>query len=100
MRSTRAHALKTEVLEKAEQFTLDLEIHFADLVEKECALVRGFTAADFCLVGAREGAFLVTEERAFDQLAGQGGHVDRHKRGLPAVTLLMNGPRHQLLARA
>jgi hypothetical protein len=50
--------------------------------------------------GPREGAFAVTEQFAFDQLARDGPAIDGHKRAASAGALGMQGLGHQFFASA
>ena len=50
------------------------------------------------LDGAGEGAALVAEQLAFDQLARDRRHVERHERTLAALAVVVQRPRHQFLA--
>ena len=52
------------------------------------------------LHGAGEGAALVAEQLAFDQLARDRRHVERHERTLAALAVVVQRARHQLLAGA
>ncbi len=56
-------------LQHAQQLGLQLERHVADLVEEERAARRLAEASRAALDGAREGALLVAEELALEQLA-------------------------------
>src|SRR5205814_639699 len=70
-----ADALEFLLLEDAKHLGLRLERHVADLVEKERSAVSEVELAAPELRGAGEGAFLVAEKLAFDQLLGDGGAV-------------------------
>ena len=56
--------------------------------------------ADAVVQGARESAFAVTEQFALDQLFWNRGAIDRHKVATGTIGFVMQGPRHQLFARA
>src|SRR6202035_1924880 len=64
-------ALELALLEHAEELGLELERHFADLVEKERASVGELDAPEAPLERARERAALVAEQLHLDQ----GGRV-------------------------
>ncbi len=66
-RPSRAHGHHLPQLKSPEEFRLDLERQFADLVEEEDAPVRGPEGADRGIVGAGEGALLVAEEQALGE---------------------------------
>ena len=74
-----AYAGEFTFLEDAKDFALDLEGHFADLVEEEGALVALLETADTLGSGSRECALLVPEEFALEQGFGDGGAVDCEK---------------------
>ena len=70
------HAL----LQEAQQLGLQRERHVADLVEEQRAAVGGLELARGLLGGAGEGARLVAEQLAFEQLLGNGRAVDGDER--------------------
>jgi hypothetical protein len=76
-----ADALDLAALKKAEEFGLNSEREFADLVEEERAPVRRLDAADAGLDGSGEGAAGVPEEFGFKQSLGDCGAVE-HGEGL------------------
>ena len=88
------------VLQDAQQASLRLGRHVADLVEKQRAALRLLEAAHIARGGAGEGAFLMAEQLAFDQLAGDCRHIDRDERTRAALTEIMQGPGDQLLSGA
>src|SRR5947199_180246 len=95
-----AHPLELALLEHAQDLRLRLRPHVADLVEEECPAV-----GDLELALARrdrpcEGALLVTEELALDQLARErrAVHLDERLRAPRAVVVERVGD--QLLPRA
>ena len=71
-------------LEEAEQLRLEVEAELADFVEEEGAVAGGADQAELVAVGAGEGAAAVAEQLAFEQVAGDGGAVERDERLLPA----------------
>ena len=68
------------LLQHAQQAGLRLHRHVADLVEKQRAALGLLEAADRARVGAGEGALLVAEQLALDQIARDRGHVDGDER--------------------
>ena len=78
-------------LHEAQQLGLQIDVHLADFVQEQCAVVRAPGRAHAIRHGPGEGALLVTEDLAFDQVAWQGGAVEGHKRTLGARTALMDG---------
>src|SRR6266446_6808701 len=95
-----AQATDHPVLENAEVLGLQRRAHLRDLVEKDRPGIRQLEIARPPLEGAREGALLVAEELALEEGLGDGRAVDGDERPLGAVGHLMNGARHELLARA
>ena len=63
-----ADAGELALLQDAQQLRLQVERHVADLVEEERAAGRGLELADAALDGAGEGAALVAEQLALEQL--------------------------------
>src|SRR5438132_8021522 len=72
----------------------------ADLVEKDGATVGRLELADLELVGPREGAALVAEHLALEELAWHRGAVDLDEGPGPAGGELVDRTRDELLARA
>src|ERR1700684_1915112 len=56
--------------------------------------------AGMALRGTGEGAFLVAEEFAFNQLGGDGGAIERDKRTSGAVASFVQGARNEFFAGA
>ncbi len=71
-----AHALDLPALQGAQQLGLQVQRQLADLVEEEGAAVGLLEGALARVGGAGEGALLVAEELALDELLGDGGAVD------------------------
>ena len=65
-----ADAAELALLEDAEELGLDAGRHLADLVEEERAAVGELEAARAAVAGAGEGAALVAEELALEQVLG------------------------------
>src|SRR5262249_38625577 len=70
-----ADALDLLLLEDAEELWLEVDRELADLVEEQRAAVGRLERADASGVCAGEGAFLVTEELAFQEVAWDCGAV-------------------------
>src|ERR1700704_2837530 len=75
-------------------------MEIADLVEKDRAVMRRFELSDLELVRAGEGAPLVPEQLAFEQLARHRRAVDLDVRAGSASGEMMDRPCDQLLAGA
>src|SRR3989449_8348166 len=71
-----------------------------DLVEEDGAAVGGLELADLELVGTREGASLVTEQLALQELSRHGGAVDLDEWPSPAGGEVVDRPGDELLAGA
>src|SRR2546422_11710144 len=91
------------LLEHAHQLHLKIGRHVHDFIEKDCAAIgraeKAFGVAD----GSSEGALLVAEQLAFDQIFRQRTAVQRHKwsigilKGPHAESIVMNATRHEFL---
>src|SRR5205823_12277854 len=73
------------LLQDAQQPGLRFGRHVADLVEKQRSALRLLEAAHIASGSAGEGAFLMAEQLAFDQLAGDRRHIDRDERTRAAL---------------
>ena len=87
-------------LEEAQQLGLHVQANLADFVEEEGAARRAANHARERLVRAGEGAALVAEQLAIEQVAGHGGAVERDEPRRAALRALMHGAGEQLLAGA
>ena len=96
----RADRVDLALLQRAQQLHLRVERQLADLVEEQRAAVGLLELADALVDGAGEGALLVAEQDAFDQVFGDGAAVDRDERLAGAVAFALDGARDQLLADA
>src|SRR6185295_7885752 len=97
-RAGRSDALVGAALEHAEQLHLRPVRELAELVEEDGAAARGLEAPDARRVRAGEGAPLVAEELALDQLAGERAAVDRDERAGRAGGVRVERLRDELLA--
>ena len=95
-----ADAREGAFLQEAQEFDLSLHGQVADLVEEERAAVRGFGASDASADRARERAFFVSEELAFDEIFGEGGAVQRDERLVLARGELDDGACEEFLSGA
>jgi hypothetical protein len=78
-RRRSADGLEAAVLEHAEELHLELRAHLADLVEEDGAAVGELEAADPARDRAGEGAALVAEHLALEQLLRNRAAVHRHE---------------------
>src|SRR6266699_2008503 len=99
-RAVAAHPLELALLEHAQDLRLRLERHVADLVEEERAAVSDLELPLARRDRPREGALLVAEELALDQLARERSavHLDERLRAPRPVVVERVGD--QLLAGA
>ena len=88
------------LLQDAQQPGLRLERHVADLVEEQRAALRLLEAPGRACRRAGEGALLVAEQLALDQLARDRRHVDRDERAVAALAVVVQRAGDQLLAGA
>ncbi len=79
---------------------LQRQRHVADLVQEQGAAVGLFEAPDMPALGAGEGAGLMPEQLAFQQLGRDRRGVERDERFARARGLAMQGVGHQFLAGA
>src|SRR5215470_4008095 len=71
-----------------------------DLVEEDRSPIGGLELADLELVGASEGAALVTEQLALEQLPRDRRAIDLDERAALPDRFAMDGPRDKVLARS
>src|SRR5260370_33049868 len=88
------------LFQDAQHFRLRAQAHVADFVEEERAAVGFLKLADLVLAGPRKAALHLPEKLGFDQLLrdGRAAHLDNQ--AFAAQARRMQGPRHELLARA
>src|ERR1700733_14456330 len=77
-------------LQYAEQLGLKVDIELADLIQEEGALVGLFEFSEPAGDGAGEGPLLMTEELAFNEVLWDGSDIDRDKRQLMTVRVIMD----------
>src|SRR5580704_2916173 len=83
------------LLQDAQQPRLRVRRHVADLVQKQGTALRLLEPTGIALRRAREGAPLMAEQFALDQLSGDCRHVDGDKGSAPALAVIVQGARHQ-----
>ena len=93
-------ALERLLLEHAQHLGLGGRRHVADLVQEQRAPRALLELADAAAVGPGEGALLVAEQLALQQVLRDGGAVEGQERRLGARAVLVDRPGHQLLAGA
>src|SRR5262249_15352053 len=95
-----SHTLEPLLLNETQDLALRQGRHVGDLVEKDSAARALLELADAPSIRAREGAFLVPKQLAFQKLFGNGRAVDSQERAGRAAAVLVDGPGHQFLAGA
>ncbi len=93
-----AHAVDLALLQHAQQLGLQPQIHLRYLVQEHGPARGQLELAQLAGYCPGEGAFLVTEEFALQQVLGQGCAVDAHKGHLRAVAVEVQEPGEHLLA--
>ena len=94
-----ADAVDLALLDGAQQLGLQARMHLADFVEQQGAAIGFLELADAARDGAGEGALLVAEQLAFEQVLRDGGAVDRDERCLGALALAVDVARDALPCR-
>jgi hypothetical protein len=79
-RPRAADPIELAFLQHAEKLGLQGQRHFGDLVEQQGAVVGLLDAADAPIGGPGEGALLVPEQLALEQLTRKCGAIDRDPR--------------------
>ena len=95
-----AEPLELLLLEHAQELGLERRRDVADLVEEERAAVRQLEAADLLRDRPGEGALLVAEQLALQQVERDGRAVELDEGAPAARAELVDRPRDQLLAGA
>jgi hypothetical protein len=96
-RAGRADREQLALLDRPQQLGLEVERQLADLVEEQRAALGGAKQAELALRGPGEGAALVAEQLALDQLGAERGAVERDEGAVPAEAMQLRGD--ALLAR-
>src|ERR1051326_2855583 len=84
--------LERLLLQRPEQFGLQIERNIANLIQKQCASVRHLEAAQFLSQGAGECSFFVAEQLAFEKPGGDRSAIQANERLLPPRTEPVNRP--------
>ena len=95
-----ADALERALLQGAQQLGLQARAHRADFVEEQRAAVRLLQPPRPTGERAGERAPDVPEQLRLEQRVRNGAAVDRHQPLVAARTVVVDGARHQFLARA
>ena len=95
-----ADALEGSLLQKPEQLHLDGRRKIADFIQEQCPASGRFDQAFALHVRSGEGAFLVSEELALEQIFGDGAAIDRDKGPAAARAAPVDGERGHFLPGA
>ena len=95
-----AHGTDLAFLQHPEQLRLERQRHLGDLVQEQGAAVGDVEEPALLFGGAGEGATLVAEELALEQVLGERGAVLRHEELASAPRAVVHGGRDELLAGA
>src|SRR6266404_2746157 len=87
-------------LQKPEELTLKRVGKLAHLVQQDRAAVPLFDASDVSMGRASERSFLMPEQFRFEKGLGNSRTIDRDKRAVAALALIMKRARDQLFACA
>src|SRR3989475_9133630 len=98
-RPPRSTLFPYTTLFRSQDLRLQREAHVRDFVEEQRAAPGLLEPTDLARDGAREGALLVPEQLALEQVLGNGGAVDRDERPRGLRAVMMDGAGHDLLAR-
>ena len=93
-------ALEGALLQHAQQLDLHGQRHVADFIEEQGAALGQLEAADAAGDRTSEGALLVAEQFAFQQLGRNRPAVDRHEGRATTLGVIVQIARHDFLAGA
>src|ERR1700674_1067009 len=91
-------ALELVLLQHSQQFDLNVHGHLADLIQKNCAGMGQFEAANASLDRATERTTLVTEQLALHKTDREGRTIDLDEWLFRACTARMQGSCDEFLA--
>src|SRR5215813_4947584 len=86
------------LLKYAHELDLEFRRHFHDLIKKNRAAVGCAEQTLGVRYGTREGALLITEQFAFNEILRQGPAVDSDKRRILLERVVMDASRYQFLS--
>ena len=89
-----------KILQEAQQFALQLQLHLADLIHEQSATVRSSRGANPLADRAGIGAFFMPEKFAFNQVFRQSCAIQTYKRLFCSPTQQTNDMRRYFLACA
>src|SRR5271165_3358234 len=95
-----AQAFELALLQHAQQFGLEFERNFANLIQEYGSPIGQLKAADALRDGAGEGAPLMSEQFTFQQARRYGGAVQFHERTRMPRAQLMQSSGNQFFSRS
>src|SRR6185295_15852428 len=93
--SASADTVHDLLLDRAQEFSLDAQRQLSDFVEKNSSTGGEFKLSLTTIVGAGEGAALVSKQFILDQRFRNGGAVDGDERMIAAAREMMNSAREE-----
>src|SRR5204863_5326630 len=99
-RRTAADGRVFALLQHTKRARLRIGWHVADLIEEQGAALRLLESARIALRRSGKRTALMAEELALDELARDRRHVDGDERTAPALAVVVEGARNQLLTGA
>jgi hypothetical protein len=85
-----ANPPKCSLLQHAQEFRLQVDIQFADLIEQYCASISLFQKALLPRFGVSECPLFMSEQFRFDEIRGQRGAIDGDERISRTLRGMMN----------
>ncbi len=95
-----AQPLELLLLQNSEQFRLQLQWNFSNLIKKNRAFVGQFKSPGFLHDGPGEGPSLMPKQFTFQKAGGYGGTVQLDEGPFAAATEAMDGPGDEFLPGA
>ena len=97
-RTIGSHTLNLAGLQESQQHRLHAQAHLADFIHEDRPVVGRLEPAALVAIGAGETAAHVAEELGLEKRVRETRTVDRDERRARIAALLVNEPRHELLA--
>ncbi len=98
LRLVAAHTFESAFLQDAQQLDLHRQRHVADFVKEQCTAVGQLEAAGTAGDRAGKRALLVSEQLALEQFSRNGTAVDRYKRRITALGVIVQVTCNHFLA--
>ena len=98
-RRMATNPVELPIRQHAQQPGLQIEGHVTDFVQEQGPALRLLETPSALRLRPGEGATLMAEQLRLQQILGNGGGVDGHERAVCDRRVLVQGTRHQFLAR-